>query len=146
MEWISFFFVLKRLLNSKVWCEFSICGSFTLQIWRSLALYLRTSLAQYAMICPMLGMALKWFLEKNRKSRKTFIWSQNLISVCEEFCNPAPLLKSSVVDFFSKPRVLRAQVAWNYLCEQRKSVNNTLSKITVWLRSVPPLERSPLRK
>ena len=83
---------------------------------------------------------------KNVQSRKTFIRSQNLISVCEEFCNLAPLLKSSAVDFFSKPRVLRAQVAWNYRCEQRKSVNNPLSKVAVWLRSVPPLERGPLRK
>ena len=162
MEWISFFFVL----NDVAKCFFFInLYSLTLTFMKSKSLMWIQHLwcihfANLKKSCSLLADepssvsddlshvrdGTKMIPWKNVQSRKTFIRSQNLISVCEEFCNLASLLKSSAMDFFSEPRVLRAQVAWNYRCEQRKSVNNPLSKVAVWLRSVPPLGRSPLRK
>ena len=162
MEWISFFFVL----NDVAKCFFFInLYSLTLTFMKSKSLMWIQHLwcihfANLKKSCSLLADepssvsddlshvrdGTKWFLEKMSNLEKLSSDLKIIISVCEEFCNLAPLLKSSAVDFFSEPRVLRAQVAWNYRCEQRKSVNNPLSKVTVWLRSAPPLERSPLRK
>ena len=160
MEWISFFFVLNDVAKCFFFHKFIFININVYEIQKFDPAFVVHTLCKFEEVLlsacgepssvsddlSHVRDGTKMIPWKNVQSRKTFIRSQNLISVCEEFCNLAPLLKSSAVDFLSEPRVLRAQVAWNYRCEQRKSVNNPLSKVAVWLRSVPPLGRSPLRK